>query len=547
MQSKGLYAIRKSGSRIFLSKSTFLKKMNNDKRFAKYLIYFVILFPVLFYPIGVDFTIFLLGGRSVLEGGKIYVDYIDIKPPFVYYLFALIYFVCGNSQFLIQLFNFALYFATALLISKIVARVTQDEKLAFITPIPYLFLLHSFNHHNLMELESLFNLVFLLLLHQVLFAKKIKLKFILIGLLVAISFSLKYVLGIMLLAVVFVEWKKNNIRDNISNFLILMFSFFFSSLLLFLPIIVDKDILSGFLRVVDYLAFYYQLVVDRSNTFKYVLDTVGGFFGIHFSIAFLFAGSIGIWKVLKSFQFGGAYNSSLIVLNRRFHSFFLISFVLLSISIILENKYFGYHNLRLLPILSVYVGIGVIEIYDNLRKFSPRLRRLIIVILTTIFIFLSPFPRFVNHLIPIPYYFFDWNKYVDYYDNKNSNFDKLAQVLKIKDFINPQLKESDTVMLIGEIPTINMYLRNKHFSAFAFPVFYLSPYRIPREWEKVLFDELNNSRFIIVQRNDAFHFYQYRASTLESLQWKSEYYNIILDRFRNVLETPDFIIYKRSD
>jgi hypothetical protein len=519
--------------------------MKKNKRFAKYLVYSAILLPVLFYPIGADFTIFLLGGRSVVEGGKIYVDYIDIKPPFVYYFFALVYFVCGNSQLLIQLFNFALHFAIAVLISNIVAKTTQDEKLAFVAPIPYLFLLHSFNHHNLMELESIFNLVFLAVLYLVLFAKKTKLKFIFIGLLVAISFSLKYVLGIILFAVVFVEWEKSNIRRNVGNLLILTGSFLFFSLVLFLPIFVDKKILSGFLRVVDYLNFYYQLLVDKSV--KYVLDTIGGFFGVHFSIAFLFAGSIGVWKTLKSFQGNGTGNTSLSQLNRRFHLFLLLSLLLLSISIILENKYFGYHNLRLLPILAIYVGIGSVEIYNDLRRLSPWLKRLTIAIIGVMLVFLSPFPRFVSHLVPIPYYFFDQNKYANYYDNKNSNFDKLAQALKIKDFINPQVKESDTVMLIGEIPTINMYLRNKHFSAFAFPVFYLSPYRVPNEWEKTLYDELHNSRFIIVQRNDAFHFYQYKFSTLESLQWKSEYYSVILGRFRNVFETTDFIIYKRND
>lgn len=515
--------------------------MKKNKRFIKYLLYFAILSPVLFYPVGVDFAVFLLGGRSVVEGGKIYVDYIDIKPPFVYYFFAPIYFVCGNSQLLIQLFNFALHFAVALLISNIVAKATQDEKLAFIAPIPYLFLLHSFNHHNLMELESLFNLIFLVILYLVLFAKKIKLKFILIGLLIAISFSLKYVLGIILFAVVLVEWEKSNLRGNLGNLLILMVSFLFFSLVLFLPIFVDKEISSGFRHVVDYLAFYHQLVVDKS--IKYVLDTIGGFFGIHFSIAFLFACSIGIWKTLKLLQGNGIDGPS----NRRFHLFLLLSLFLLSISIVLENKYFGYHNLRLLPILAIYVGIGSVEIYNDLRRFSPWLKRLTIAILGVMFVFLSPFPRFISHLIPMPYYFFDQNKYVNHYDNKNSNFDKLAQMLKIKDFINAQVKESDTVMLIGEIPTINMYLRNKHFSAFAFPVFYLSPYQIPREWEKTLFDELHNSQFIIVQRNDAFHFYRYKPSTFESLKYKREYYKIILDKFRNVFETTDFIIYKRND
>lgn len=521
--------------------------MKQNTRLAAYFVYFLILFPILFYPIGVDFTIFLLGGRSVLEGGKIYVDYIDIKPPFVYYFFAPIYFLCRNSQFLIQLFNFSLHFAVAVLISEIIAKVTQNKKLAFIAPVLYLLLLHSFNHHNLMELESLFNLVFLLILYTVLFAKKIKLKFIFIGLLVAISFSLKYVLGIMIFAVVFVEWEKNNLKQNIKNLLILTASFLFFSLLLFLPIIVDKEIYSGFVRVVDYLTYYYQLVVDKNNTFKYALDAIGEFFGVHFSIALLFTGSIGIWKTLKLFQGNGTHNQSISLLNKRFHLFLLLSLILLSISIIIENKYFGYHNLRLLPILSIYAGIGLVEIYNDLRKFSPRLKQLTIVVLGVMFVFLSPFPRFVNHLIPIPYYFFDRNKYVNHYDNKNSNFDKLAQVLKIKDFINPQVKESDTVIVIGEIPTINMYLRNKHFSAFAFPVFYLSPYQIPKEWEKLLFDELHNSRFIIVQRNDAFHFYRHKPSTLESLQWKSEYYNVILGKFRNVLETTDFIIYKRND
>ncbi len=518
----------------------FFDEMNQNTRLIAYLVYFIILFPILFYPIGADFAIFLLGGRSVFEGGKIYVDYIDIKPPFVYYFFAFVYSLCGSSQFLIQLCNFALNFAIATLIYEIVVRTTNRGSLALLSSIPYVFLIHAFDYHKLMELESLFNLIFLLILYIIPFAKKIKLKFILIGLLVAVCISLKYVLGIILIAIALVEWEKENVKHSVKKLSILAISSALFSILLFLPVIIDKEIYNGFLRVVDYLAYYYTLVVDKNSNFKYILDSTGTFFGVYFSIFFLILGFIGIWKTLRSY-------GSFATLESRLHSFLLLSLLLLSISIIIENKFFSYHFLRLFAILSIYIGIGFNEIINELKEIKLWLRKFIIASLVVVFALFSTFPRFVSHSIPIFYHFFDRQKYFNYYDRPGTNFYKLAQEMKIKEFINPQVKQSDTVILVGDVPSIYMYLRNNNFSAFPFAVFYLSPYRIPKEWEKILYDELNNSRFIIVQRNDAFHFYRYKPSTFEALQWKKEYYNVILNRFRIVFETTDFIVYKRID
>ena len=76
----------------------------------------LLLAPILFFPIATDTAIFIQAGKIITHGGLPYVDFIDIKPPFIYYIFAFIYSIFGNSEIGIRLFDFIIQTLTATLI-----------------------------------------------------------------------------------------------------------------------------------------------------------------------------------------------------------------------------------------------------------------------------------------------------------------------------------------------------------------------------------------------------------------------------------------------
>ena len=64
-----------------------------------------LLLPILTFPVHTDQATFLRGGMALLEGGTLYVDFIDVKPPLVYMLYAIPAAVAGASEIGIRVFD----------------------------------------------------------------------------------------------------------------------------------------------------------------------------------------------------------------------------------------------------------------------------------------------------------------------------------------------------------------------------------------------------------------------------------------------------------
>jgi hypothetical protein len=66
---------------------------NNKYQFGLIFIIIVLLLPTLAFPLSSDLSIFMMMGDYILEGKTIYQDFVDIKPPFLYYVFAFINYI----------------------------------------------------------------------------------------------------------------------------------------------------------------------------------------------------------------------------------------------------------------------------------------------------------------------------------------------------------------------------------------------------------------------------------------------------------------------
>ena len=66
----------------------------------------LILSIAMFFPVSSDMATFIQGGMILNNGGSLYVDYFDVKPPFVYYFFEFLYSIFGKNITLYRLFDF---------------------------------------------------------------------------------------------------------------------------------------------------------------------------------------------------------------------------------------------------------------------------------------------------------------------------------------------------------------------------------------------------------------------------------------------------------
>jgi 4-amino-4-deoxy-L-arabinose transferase-like glycosyltransferase len=159
----------------------------------------LLLVPTLFYPIGPDQGMFLLGGEKILRGAIHYRDIVDVKPPIIYYVYAAVAATLGTSEISIRIFDLLLQAATILTIITLVRRCTGHDRWAAAAGISYALFYLMQEYQSTAQVESFVGLLGLGMLWLLLRVRSGP-AFLAVGLLAATLFLLKFTLGIMLAA-----------------------------------------------------------------------------------------------------------------------------------------------------------------------------------------------------------------------------------------------------------------------------------------------------------------------------------------------------------
>ncbi|MEZ5056200.1 MAG: glycosyltransferase family 39 protein [Saprospiraceae bacterium] len=155
---------------------------------ATLLVRFPLFFPSL---LDHDESTYMVIGSEILKGKDLYVDVIDLKPPGVFWFFALIEGAFGKSIFLVRIVDALLIGISAFLLFKIQRRFNQSENAGWFTAFLFILMntLHfftlSFNNEHLMVL-------FALLAIWILLRKETVWTAFLCGLFAGLGFIVKY-------------------------------------------------------------------------------------------------------------------------------------------------------------------------------------------------------------------------------------------------------------------------------------------------------------------------------------------------------------------
>jgi hypothetical protein len=501
-----------------------------------FIISIIFLIPILYYPISCDLSIYISEGKLIADGGKIYSDLIDIKPPMFYYFYSLIYNLTGLNEFNIRIFDFIWQFFTLFALYFYVLKVFKDKFSAQILLPIYSILYVSVGYIASMHTESFITLFLIRILLLENKEDRRILDLTLEALILGLITSMKFTFGIIYIAVIINDLLLLN--DNFKSFAKKHFTIISISgiviALSFLPLL-DKEIFSGFKNGTQYLSFYSALPHLSLSTLKMSLKTISIFFGDNFSLFYTFSLVVGLYSLVK--------NSSIEIDRKK--SLIFISFLMLFFSVLIERKLAVMHFVRIFGISSIIITFGIKYIFESgiFKNSNRRLKPFIAIIILGTLLF-SPIPRALNLFQPV-YYFYKSNEKFNQFYSDNLNIHLRTNFIQIAEFINSKTTSKDSVIVIstgGNV--INYFLKDCRKSAFTQSCFYLSEVNI-QDWSKKIELEMQSAKYLIIQDNDIHPMLTGNDfSSLENIKSKPNLNYILQNRFTLDTLMKPFHIYR---
>lgn len=508
----------------------------NKKDYIILLISIIILSPIIFYPISTDLATFYFGGKTIIDGGNLYCDFTDIKPPGIYLFFAVINYICGSSEVLIRFIDFIIQSVSVMFLFLSLKKIINNKIIIYSSILIYSLVYVCFNSEQSFQCESIFLCVFSIILYLKFNTSENKYIRLLEGILIGFVTSLKYtflILGLILFLSDLSEFGlKKSLKLNLMNFIGFIISIGAVSFILF-----DSRVLSGFLDSMEYLYLY-----NTSNSFSNSniigsVKRISDYFCDYYSILFYFFSFTGLIVLLKSQT------------SRKFRIFILLSMIFLWFSIGYEQKFLTYHFMRATIPEIILAGFGFNYIYNSIKEnyYKLNLKWILILFIIPILIF-SPFPRFLTRVTSSVYFFIDKNKYNEYYERGNESVLTHRIIHKeIADYIklNAKFTEKIDIISTGQV-ALAFFLQDFRLSKFPHSCFYFSSFGSDK-WKTEASSELYNSDWAIVATRD-YHplINNHDLTSYESLKLDSNMNRILIENFGLVFKNDYFLIFKRK-
>ena len=504
----------------------------------------ILLTPTLFFPFSGDLSVFMQCSSAIINGGKLYVDCVDIKPPLIYYLLAFAGKIFGTGEFSIRIFDYIYQMTTIIVLYFLIKKFTYNTSIALITGIIYSVSYSILHYSNTVQSETFASLLIVctIFLH---FSNRNYLSSFFKGACIGLLMGLKYTMGFVLIAVILDEWLSNKFKfsEIIKNSLITIIGMILFFLISLLPLL-DAEIRNGFIETLKYLQGYSSNPVINAEFLKNSLKLIGNFFGDIFSLFLLIPVFIAIFQ---------SYGFTLINFKKEtndFIKFLVLLSIFLFLSIVFERKFITYHFARLYIPLITMSGIGIYSVIIFLKdkfKLMDKSSKFIVISLIIISFIFSPFPRLLN-LVPISYYFFqDKEKYNSLFEIPESATKNRVQHFKIAKIINQNLHKNDLVVVMnsgGNI--INSLLNTNRKTKFTQSCFYCG-YFYKGIWQKEIFDEIKMGKWLAIQKNDRIpHLFGHNFSTYEMMEKDSSIINYIRKSYFVYDTTGNFMLFKRK-
>ncbi|MDZ4744635.1 MAG: hypothetical protein SGJ05_01385 [bacterium] len=373
-----------------LSASSSTSGVSNVRRFPWkiLLVCAVVLLPVLTYPFGQDHSTFIRGGRVLLAGGTLYVDYVDVKPPLIYVIFGLADFVAGSSVVLVRALEVVFQLITIGALLFVLNGITQRRLWLWISAIAYAVLYCNQGYSQVGQAESFCALPIVGALWCATQTGG-RSRWLVLALCMTVAVMLKYTLGIIGPAVCIVWLFRNGLRNSFPTIVATAAAFIGLMLICYTPFLLSDGFLDGLKATMQYLGVYSAYPAFGPILVRNALKLTAIWFGDNLSITTTFLVVVAVALLLAkrySLREQGVVSSSVWM------------FLALILTVILERKFAPYHFSRLNIPISFLVGTTALYWTEVRERFlsSSREIRWGFAFVICLLLVLSPLPRYMN-------------------------------------------------------------------------------------------------------------------------------------------------------
>lgn len=512
------------------------------KSFWHIILCIIIIIPVIYFPYSGDLWIYVTGGQIIAEGGKIFKDFVDLKPPFLFMIFSVIYTIFGNTELNVRFAEFLIQSGIIISLYFLMLKVFESNKLAFLGTFFYSLSYGALTHSNTFQSESLLP-IFILPIIYLRIKNRTNINLFLQGFFIGLSGGLKYtfiaIFPAMFLADLFA---KNQTRKFIIEQLIIVSGVIIGFGLTFI-LLLDSEVRSGFWDVQKFTYYYAQLPKIDFALFKLAHEHTTYFLGNHLSLLFVSIIIIGLANIYSK---NNSYRSQKPILNLLVS----ISLILLA-TVFIEKKFVTCHFTRLFIPLSFIFAVGTNEL---IKLMKPKLeyvnfeKIIVMIIIIPFIIFFSPLPRYMTVLTPIPHYYLNWDKYLEHYNKPETHSVILKEMDEVVKFIknSHNYNENDKIMVMSlGCQTLNYYLGNKNISKFPLPLFPLSG--VNMKWYFEYYFEMSNADILVIQRDDSHPIVSgYKLPTWQKLNKEEEFRIKIEQNFKIHFYNNSFFVLSKT-
>lgn len=317
----------------------------------------------------IDEGYYLTIGQNIVEGGLPYRELWDNKGPILYFIFALIIKIVGNSILGLRIITIFLITASSFLIFLISRKILSDFS-AMLAAIFFILLTSSYQLQSLTSNSEYFFLVpVLAAVYIAIFTKGSIVKFFFSGILLGLAFNIKTITIFDFLAVAFYIFVA---RNNFKNLLVLGAGFFLPTSL-FMIFFWKKAMLADYIFII----FQHNIkwaTAGFDNTISFPIFILLCF-SLTFSVSLLAIGS-----VISFFK-----NSKEFINQSRHQIAFLFGWIILIlIGIFLVRKNYPHHFIHVLPAISILASIYAVWIIQNEKQRHIRKYFIAFVIVTSL-------------------------------------------------------------------------------------------------------------------------------------------------------------------
>lgn len=537
-----------------LSNSEYSKEM----KIALTILPCLILLPILTFPIWNDHSIYLQGGKAILSGKTLYVDYLDLKSPMIYYVYAGFRFIFGSSEFAIRYADFFYQSGSIFLLILVLKKLIRDDAVAYLSGCLYALLYTSSGYSVELHCETIATPFIILTTYLLVKNKTGYWEYAFAGITIGLLTALKYTLGIVSVsAVIYILLIEKTWRLRIISTIRLGLGIVMGFGVGMLPVFFSPSMYEGFIKMTAYLRYYADIQAIDKSLFKNLIKPFGFYLGDNYSITLSFFSVLGvlshIFEHTNTKTEDDEYNLQpkvrLVLLS-------LMMIFLLFVSVAVEAKFAITHFTRAYIGLITLASIGIaftirhgILYYKQHRTSSVQMaliNKSLFSMLVLFMLILSPLNRYVGILIPTIGFITNNGWYEKYYDIQEPGRVRYSVQKSAVEYIKSHKSNADKTLCMGiGMSTILTLLDEPPWSIFGHSQFYFSNHVAP-EWTERYHKEVTMADWIVVATNDPFQTLNGHSRTsYQSLQQDSLIYPYFFEHFREVKKYEGLLIFKR--